>query len=82
MTDQQSTPPPSASDVNAKMVQDFLLGLMQVAELVAEIPRQVAIHRANLEAEGFSPTMAEYMAYQYHGGLMATFFSGKPVAKR
>lgn len=60
-------------------VNAYLLALMQISEMVAQLPRQVALYRTKLEGEGFSPTMAEYMAYQYHGGLINTFFAPKPA---
>lgn len=50
-------------------------GLMALADGLAQAIEIAAGHRERCIAQGFSPTMAEQMAFSVHQGLMMRMFS-------
>jgi len=60
----------------ATMAHGVATAIAQMREVLAPIDEAVAGYRAQLEKEGWSPTVAEDMALSMHRALMASFTVG------
>lgn len=54
--------------------ESAILGAM---EEITRLIDMAASYRMQAEAAGFSPRIAEEMAFGFHGALLMAFFSGK-----
>jgi membrane protein implicated in regulation of membrane protease activity len=63
---------PTAEQVD-DMAQQLTTGLAQVAELMEPVTEAAVGYRRKLEAHGYSPTVAEQLAAQYHLMLLQKF---------
>jgi hypothetical protein len=67
------TAPFNADDMMHQLAQ----GIAQLRELLAPIDEAAAGYRKHMEEQGWSPTIAEHMAFEFHRTLMASTMGGK-----
>jgi hypothetical protein len=60
-----------------QMMHQLAQGIAQLRELLAPIDEAAAGYRKHLEEEGWSPTIAEHMAFEFHRTLMGQAMGGK-----
>jgi hypothetical protein len=59
-----------------QMMHEIAKGIAQLRELLAPIDEAVSGYRKQLEESGWSPTVAEAMALEFHRMLMANVTAG------
>jgi hypothetical protein len=60
-----------------QMMHQLAEGIAQLREMLAPIDEAAVGYRKHLEEQGWSPTIAEHMAFEFHRTLMANAMGGQ-----